>query len=84
MAIRTTSKRVTFKSSFRLEEVEQELPAGTYDVDTEEEIYEGNERTVFVRVATLVRIPRFGGTRTVKIDPEGLDAALVRDQLEES
>lgn len=79
MAIRTTRKKVTFSAPFSLPELDGLQPAGTYDVATEEEAFEGNERTVYVRVATLLHIRLPGSARTVTIEPAGLDAALERD-----
>ncbi len=64
---------------FTLPEIDGLLPAGSYDVDTEEEIIEGNERTVYVRVATLLYVRTPGTTRIVTIDPQGLAAALDQD-----
>lgn len=80
MAIRTTSSQVTFASPFRLPEIAETLPAGTYDIETDEEIIEGNERTVFVRVATLLRLTTGGTTQTFTIAPESLNAALAKDK----
>ncbi|WP_126174381.1 hypothetical protein [Altericroceibacterium xinjiangense] len=54
-------------------------PAGTYDVDTDEEVIEGNERTVYLRVATLLHLRNGGTTQTVTVDPKDLEHALARD-----
>jgi hypothetical protein len=54
MAMRTTRSEVTFTASFNLPELEAPQPAGTYKVETDEEIVEGNERTVYVRRAILL------------------------------
>lgn len=80
MAIRTTRSQVTFKAPFTLAEVDGLQPAGTYDVDTDEEVIEGNERTVYVRVATLIHLRNGGTTQTVTVDPKGLQAALALDE----
>lgn len=79
MATRTTRSQVTFTKPFVLAEVDGPLPAGTYDIDTDEEVIEGNERTVYVRTATVIQIRKPGWTRAVTIDPSGLAAALQRD-----
>lgn len=79
MPIRTIRSQVTFTGPFNLAEVGNELPAGTYNVDTDEEVIEGNERTVYVRVATLLHVHSLGSTRAVTVDPEALEAALERD-----
>lgn len=80
MPIRTTRKQVSFRSPFRLPEIDEELPAGVYDVDIDEQAIEGNERTVFIRVATLIYLRGLGSTRTITIDPAGLEAALEKDR----
>ncbi|NTZ41961.1 hypothetical protein G7A66_02400 [Altererythrobacter sp. SALINAS58] len=80
MPIRTTRSQVTFNVPFVLAEVDGELPAGTYDIDTDEEVIEGNERTVYVRTATLIHIRGLGSTRIVTIDPLGLEAACADEQ----
>jgi hypothetical protein len=81
MAIRTTRSRVTFNASFALPELDDPLPAGTYDIDTDEDVIEGNERTVYIRTATLIHIRGRGTTCTVTIDPSGLAAALQKDTV---
>ncbi len=79
MPIRTVRSQVTFSAPFTLAEVGNELPAGTYDIDTDEEVIEGNERTVYVRTATMIHVDDLGTTRTVTIDPAGLGAAIRTD-----
>ena len=80
MAIRTTRSEVTFRASFLLSEVGEALPAGTYDIETDEEIIETNERTIYRRVATLLRVSSGGIAETFTIKPESLDAAIQSDQ----
>ena len=77
--IRTTRSRVTFSAPFTLPEVEEAIDAGTYDVETDEEVVEGIERTTFIRVATLLRCTQRGTTQTLTINPEGLRVALEAD-----
>lgn len=80
MPMRTTSSSVTFNHPFTLNGVEGYQPAGTYDVDTDEEVFETLNRTVYLRVATLLIISDIGITRTVTVDPADLQAALDRDK----
>jgi hypothetical protein len=80
MAIRTTPSSVTFTSPFRLKGFSKTEPPGTYRVETDEEIIEGNERTVYRRVATLLFLVGGGTTRTVTVDPVELDAAVKKDR----
>lgn len=81
-ALRTTSATVSFSAPFTLKGRTETYPAGRYEVETDEEIIEGNGRTVYLRVATLLHIRSPGMTRTLKIDPEDLQRALARDQAE--
>jgi len=53
MPLRTTRSQVTFEAPFQLAEIDEAQLPGTYDIDTEEEVLEGNERTVYLRVATM-------------------------------
>lgn len=80
MAQRTTRSSVTFDAPFRLMGYDDPFPAGTYDVDTEEEIVEGNERTVYLRLATLLFVRTTGKVQIVTVDPNDLSAALARDR----
>lgn len=80
MTIRTSRKSMTFLTPFHLPEFEEPLPAGTYEVDTDEEVIEGNVHTVFRRVATSLRIRTGGTVEHHPVDPEHLDEALERDQ----
>lgn len=79
MAIRTSRTTVEFQSTFQLKSLDAPQPAGTYDVVTEEEIIEGNERTVYLRVATLLYVHSTGTTRIVTVDPTDLQEALAKD-----
>jgi hypothetical protein len=62
-----------------LPELDAPLPPGTYDVDTDEEVIEGNERTVYLRIATVIYVRGVGSIRTVTINPSVLAAVLQRD-----
>ena len=81
MALRTTRSEVTFLAPFTLAELDEPQPAGSYQVETDEDIIEGNERTVYVRVATLLYLERSGTTTVVTINPDGLRDALARDSI---
>ncbi|APL93476.1 hypothetical protein AI27_11655 [Sphingomonas sp. BHC-A] len=79
MALRTTRTSITFKAPFRLAALDEVLSAGVYDIDTEEEIIEGNERAVYVRVATLLYVRTHNMVQTVTVDPKEIQAALDAD-----
>jgi len=79
MAVRTIRSSVTFTAPFKLKALDLQ-PAGTYPIETDEEIIEGNEHTVYRRVATLLYIQRDGTTAAITVDPVDLTAALDRDR----
>ena len=76
---RTISTQVTFTQPFRLDGVEGMQPAGTYIVETEEELLQSVSFPVWQRVASVILLPR---QAAVAIDPAALAAALAQDALE--
>ena len=52
MTVRTSSKTVTFGNPFSLAGVDRVLPAGNYEVVTDEELIEGLSFPVYPRLAT--------------------------------
>lgn len=83
MTVRTSRKTVTFAQPFSLRGIEAEQPAGTYMVETDEELLEGLSFPAYRRVATMIFLPaRPGDTvsgQLVTIDPLELEAAEKRD-----
>jgi len=77
-------KTVTFRRSFVLGGFNEVLPAGDYNVETDEELLEGISFPAYRRVLTLIHLHAKPGqphvTQTLTIDPKELDAALKRDQ----
>lgn len=84
MRMRTSKKTVTFRRPFVLGGFNEELPAGAYTVETDEELLEGISFPVYRRILTVIHLPAKPGypglTQTVAADPNELDAALMRDQ----
>ncbi len=84
MTIRTTQSTVTFMKPFVLAGLDEEQPAGTYDIETDEERLESLSFSAYRRVQTLIHLhPKTGNPtliQSMKIDPEELDAALQRDR----
>lgn len=84
MTIRTSRSTVTFSRPFTLGGFDEELPAGAYSVETDEELLEGISFPAYRRILTLIHLhakPNHPGvTQTVTIDPNDLDAALKRDR----
>jgi hypothetical protein len=54
MSIRTTRKIVEFSNPFSIEGIGRVLPAGSYDIVTDEELIEGLSFPVYRRVATMI------------------------------
>ena len=79
MATRTNSKQVTFRRPFVLSGFDSLQPAGTYTVDTEEELMEAISFPVWKRVATVMELTRGGATEYPQVDPDELLEALLRD-----
>jgi hypothetical protein len=72
-----------FKNAFSLSGVDDDLPAGSYLIETEEERIDALSFTVYRRAATTIALPFIGGDnrkrQVVTIDPEELAAAQRRD-----
>ena len=83
MTTRTSSKTVTFKRPFFLTGFDRPQPAGSYVVETDEELLEAVSFPAYRRLSTLIQLrPQPGNPRiveTVAIDPGELDEALARD-----
>lgn len=83
MSTRTTQSSVKFTRPFSLSSVEGEQPAGTYQVETDEEQIEGLSFDAFRRTTTFLYLPADpapGVTRqVVQVDPKELAAALAAD-----
>jgi hypothetical protein len=83
MTVRTTTRTVTFTRAFMLQGLDEEQPAGSYTVETDEELLEGASVPAYRRIATLIRLPGRPGTSVlgyvVDIDAAELTAALEKD-----
>jgi hypothetical protein len=83
MTTRTTTQKVTFAHPFLLKGIDRTLPAGEYDVVTDEELVEGLSFPVYRRVSTMMFVPalsnRASSVERVTIDPAALQAARDRD-----
>jgi hypothetical protein len=85
MTTRTSRKTVTFGHPFTLAGVERPLPAGRYDVVTDEELIEGLSFPAYRRLATMMLVPAQSGhassVEMLNVDPLELAAAQERDLL---
>ena len=82
MTVRTTSKTVIFMHPFSLTGTDEVLPAGTYTVETDEELLQPSSLPAYRRIATLLRLERNTGTvltQIVETNPVELAGALARD-----
>ena len=82
MSARTTRKTVTLNHPFSLEGIDRILPAGGYEVVTDEELIEGLSFPVYRRVATTMLVPSqsyLGSFEMLTVDPRHLAAAKDRD-----
>jgi hypothetical protein len=81
MTIRTSTRTVTFTRPFILKGIEGAQPAGTYSVETNEELLQASFPAY--RISTLIRLPaRVGGAAldmAVDVDDAEVSAALARD-----
>ena len=81
---RTTRRTVALVHPFRVAGCEDELPAGDYEVDTDEELLERLSFEAFRRTGTYLLVgSQEGGQGSAAmrpIDPRDLEAALVRDR----
>ena len=57
MTTRSRRETITFRHPFRIKGIDRLLPAGGYEVITDEEMIEGLSFAVFRRVATMIMIP---------------------------
>jgi hypothetical protein len=82
MLTRASSRMVTFKHPFALSAMDWTQPAGSYLVETEEELLESLSFSAYRRIASSIRLPSPGNpvkVEIVSLTPAELDAALARD-----
>jgi len=83
METRTRRETVVFRSPVLLKDIGRTLPAGGYEVLTDEELIEGLSFPVYRRVSTMMMVPapppRTSSTEMLTIDPRELQLALDRD-----
>lgn len=83
MIMRTSRKILTFTRPFSLRGIDGIQPAGTYTVDTDEELLEALSFPAYRRVSTSIFLPsQPGGVisgQLVTVDPVELEAAQDRD-----
>lgn len=78
-----TTRTINFVRSFRLDEIDHEIPAGEYRVETEEETLDNVSFVAYRRVSTHIFLPLrgpLGGAEMFAIHPEGLTRAVMLDR----
>ncbi|HEU0151058.1 MAG: hypothetical protein V7634_554 [Bradyrhizobium sp.] len=88
MTIRSRREVVTFKHAFQIRGIDRQLPAGEYEVITDEEMIEGLSFAAYRRIATMIIVPAAaarGSTEMVSIgsvdlsDAQRIDASAASD-----
>jgi len=83
MITRTSRETVTFANPFSLKGVDRILPAGNYEVVTDEELIEGLSFPAYRRLATMMLVPaqsyQASSVEMLNVDPLDLAAAQERD-----
>ncbi len=86
MMTRTTRTSVTFRRPFTLSPLDGLQPAGTYQLEIDDEQIEGLSFRAYRRTAMMLHLPADpapGATRqVVKVDSEELALALLADDIE--
>jgi hypothetical protein len=57
MTMRSRRETITFRHPFRIGGIDRLLPAGAYEVITDEEMIEGLSFASYRRVATMIMVP---------------------------
>jgi len=79
MEKRTIQSTATFARPFTLPGVDGVLPAGTYNLDTEEEKLDTISIEAWRRTELTLQVTTLGVTEHVTVDPQDLRQALLRD-----
>ncbi|BAI71769.1 hypothetical protein AZL_011310 [Azospirillum sp. B510] len=83
MFTRTSRRVVTFAQPFTLSGIDGVQPAGSYTVETDEELVDGLSFPVYRRLSTIIVIPGRPGeivsSQSVAVDPDELAEAERRD-----
>jgi hypothetical protein len=83
MTIRTRRESVTFASPFVLPGLDGLQPAGTYVVETDEELLEQLSFTAYRRISTTLVMPLGGGSyQMIKVDPALVEAASADEPMQ--
>ncbi|TYO61558.1 hypothetical protein FXV83_37525 [Bradyrhizobium hipponense] len=67
MTIRSRRETITFKHPFHIRGIARELPAGAYEVVTDEETIESLTFSAYRRIATMITVPAEGAHGAVEM-----------------
>jgi hypothetical protein len=88
VTVRSRRETLTFMHPFRLKGIDRVLPAGSYEVVTDEEMIEGLSFAAFRRVATMIMVPANSHspmTEMISVSPidlsdaQRIDASVLRE-----
>jgi hypothetical protein len=83
MTTRTRRKLMTFAQPFLLRAIDAMQPAGTYNVDTDEELIDGLSFLAYRRTATWIHLPsittKSGSSQMILVQPSELKAGVQLD-----
>ncbi len=82
MTTRTRRRTVQFATPFNLKSAAQVIPAGSYEVVTDEELVEGLSFPVYRRIATYILVPSIAGNSStiemLSVEPVELEIVRTR------
>jgi hypothetical protein len=80
MTTRTRRKLVTFAQPFLLRAIDAVAPAGTYKIDTDEELIDGLSFLAYRRMATWIHLPsiatKSGSSQMILVQPSELETGV--------
>jgi hypothetical protein len=87
MTTRTRRKLVTFAQPFFLRAIDALVPAGAYNVDTDEELIDGLSFLAYRRTATWIHLPsvttKSGSSQMILVQPSELETGYELYQASE-
>ena len=87
MTIRTTKSMMVFRRPFQIQHFDHALPAGSYEVVTDEEQLHGISFLAYRHLQTYIYrqsgVDQKGFQQSYDVDPEDLAAAFARDRMKQ-
>jgi hypothetical protein len=84
MTTRSRTEVLVFQKPFRMKGVDRTLPAGKYNLVTEEELLEGLSFPAYRRVSTTILVPSERSASSIEmitVDPQDVSAAKDQDSV---